>query len=309
MNVLRVIVLFACSAVLGSYAQVDRIATKVELDEVVITAQKEGFNVEAFIQQVMDDTTFHKAFLNTRYHPHRLRSVLKVRAKDEQETATLFRTGHLHRNGDKVWLQLDTVHESGKLRNRDSTFRYLTAEMYDEVFFSKGEIIADNTVASRKLELHRGSKLDKYKSELKKFMFDPGSEIASVPFIGHKLALFNDDMAPLYDFRISADERNGHQCWVFSAEAKPEFRDGRTVIKKMDTWFDHVTNNVIARSYRIAHSSVILDFDITIRVENTIIDGALVPTLVDYDGDWDIPMKKRELVRFVLNYSGWRIIG
>lgn len=55
-----------------------------------------------------------------------------------------------------------------------------------------------------------------------------------------------------------------------------------------------MTNNVIARTYRIAHSSVILDFDITIRVENTIIDDALVPTLVDYDGDWDIPMKKRE---------------
>lgn len=309
MKHLRVVALFACSTVIGVRAQVDRIATKVELDEVVITAQKDGFNVEAFIQQVMDDTTFHKAFLNTRYHPHRLRSVLKVRAKDEQENATLYRTGHLHRNGDMVWLQLDTVHESGKLRHRDSTFRYLTAEMYDEVFFPKGEIIADNTVASRKLELHRGSKLDKYKSELKKFMFDPGSEIASVPFIGHKLALFNDDMAPLYDFKISADERNGHQCWVFRAEAKPEFRDGRTVIKKMDTWFDHVTNNVIARSYRIAHSSMILDFDITIRVENTIIDGALVPTLVDYDGDWDIPMKKRELVRFVLNYSGWRIIG
>ncbi|MGV3637345.1 MAG: hypothetical protein ACO1NQ_06810 [Flavobacteriales bacterium] len=304
-----IIALHACSTGMVASAQVDRIATQVELDEVVITAQKEGFNVEAFIQQVMDDTTFHKAFLNTRYHPHRLRSVLKVRAKDEQEMATLYRTGFLHRNGDKVWLQLDTVHESGRLRNRDSTFRYLTAEMYDEIFFPKGEITADNTVASRQLELHRGSKLEKYKSELKKFMFDPGSEIASVPFIGHKLALFNDDMAPLYDFRISAGERNGQQCWVFSAEAKPEFRDGRTVIKKMDTWFDHVTNNVMARSYRIAHSSIILDFDITIWVENTIIDGALVPTLVDYDGDWDIPMKKRELVRFVLNYSGWRIIG
>ena len=45
-----------------------------------------------------------------------------------------------------------------------------------------------------------------------------------------------------------------------------------------------------------------------IRVENTIIDGALVPTLVDYDGERDIPMKKRELVRFVLEYSGWRVI-
>ncbi|MBL7952666.1 MAG: hypothetical protein JNM62_13215 [Flavobacteriales bacterium] len=305
----RVIAVFTIGlAVSATFGQVERIAAEVELDEVVITAQQEGFNVETFIRQVMEDTTFHKAFLNTRYHPHRLRSVLNVRAKDEQETASLYRTGFLHRNGDKVWLELDTVHESGKLRNRDSTFRYLTAEMYDDVFFPKGEITADNTVASRKLQLESGSKIERYKSELKKFMFDPGSEIGSVPFIGHKLALFNEHMAPFYDFKITAGERNGHQCWVFSAEAKPEFRDGRTVIKTMDTWFDHVSNNVIARQYRIAHSSVILDFDIKIRVETAIIDGALVPTDVDYDGDWDIPMKRRELVRFALNYSGWRII-
>lgn len=310
MAAVRGILLVASSVIhLSSIAQVDRIATRVELDEVVITAQREGFDVEDFVRRVMEDTTFHKAFLNTRYHPHRLRSLLKVRAKDERETASLYRTGFLHRDGDQVWLQLDTVHEQGRLRDRDSSFRYLTAEMYDEVFFPKGRITADNTVASRKLELERGSRSDRYKSELKKFMFDPGSEIASVPFIGHKLALFDEDMAPLYDFKIRADERNGHQCWVFSASAKPEFRDGRTVIKTMDTWFDHVNNNVIARQYRIAHASVILDFDIRIRVENTIIDGALVPTLVDYDGDWDIPFKKRELVRFILEYTGWRVIG
>jgi len=309
MHVLRALVFAAGSSAVVASAQVERIAAEVELDEVVITAQQAGFNVEGFIRQVMEDTTFHKAFLNTRYHPHRLRSLLKVRTKDEKETASLYRTGYLHRDGDQVWQQLDTVYEQGKLRNRDSTFRYLTAEMYDDVFFPKGRITADNTVASRKLVLQRGSKLERYKSELKKFMFDPGSEIGSVPFIGDKLALFNEDMAPLYDFGIRADERNGHQCWVFSAAAKPEFRDGRTVIKTMDTWFDHVTNNVIARQYRIAHSSIILDFDIKIRVENTIVEGALVPTLVDYDGDWDIPMKKRELVRFVLEYSGWRVIG
>jgi hypothetical protein len=309
MHVLRALVFAAGSSAVVASAQVERIAAEVELDEVVITAQQAGFNVEGFIRQVMEDTTFHKAFLNTRYHPHRLRSLLKVRTKDEKETASLYRTGYLHRDGDQVWQQLDTVYERGKLRHRDSTFRYLTAEMYDDVFFPKGRIVADNTVASRKLELQRGSKLERYKSELKKFMFDPGSEIGSVPFIGDKLALFNEDMAPLYDFRIRADERNGHQCWVFSAAAKPEFRNGRTVIKTMDTWFDHVTNSVIARQYRIAHSSVILDFDIRIRVENTIVEGALVPTLVDYDGDWDIPMKKRELVRFVLEYSGWRVIG
>lgn len=308
MMLLRAHAVMAFLAATACRAQVERIAARVELDEVVITARADGFDIEGFIRQVMEDTTFHKAFLNTRYHPHRLRSVLKVRNKEERETASMVRMGYLHRNGDKVWLQLDTVHEAGRLRDRDGGFRYLTAGMYDEVFFPAGMIPADNTVASRKLELVRGGRLEEYKSELKKFMFDPGSEIASVPFIGHKLALFSAEMSPFYDFKIGAAERSGHQCWLFSATAKADIGEGRTVIKAMDTWFDHVTNGVIARSYRIAHSSVILDFDITIHVENTIIEGALVPARVEYDGDWDLPLRKRELVRFVLDYSGWRII-
>ena len=151
----------------------------------------------------------------------------------------------------------------------------------------------------------RGDRFEKYKSELKKFMFDPGTEIASVPFIGDKLALFSPEMAVLYDFRIWSDESGGRACWVFSAEAKPDQRDGLTVIKSMDTWFDRESGSVLARNYRIASKSIILDFDITIKVRNAIVDGELVPTRVDYEGDWDIPLKQRELVRFYLEYSDW----
>jgi hypothetical protein len=105
--------------------------------------------------------------------------------------------------------------------------------------------------------VERGSRFDKYKSELKKFMFDPGSEIASVPFIGHKLALFEPDMAPSVRIPdLVAIRAIGRECWVFSAEAKPEFRDGRTVIKTMDTWFDQASGDVLARNYRIMSSSV-----------------------------------------------------
>jgi hypothetical protein len=163
-------------------------------------------------------------------------------------------------------------------------------------------------VAARKLEVVRGDRFEKYKSELKKFMFDPGSEIGSVPLIGHKLALFEPDMARFYDFAIRGEDRNGHACWVFSAQAKPEFRDGRTVIKAMETWFDQTTGDVIARQYRIANSSMVLDFDITIKVENRVLDGALLPVSVHYDGDWDIPFKKRELVSFQLFYSDWQVV-
>lgn len=62
---------------------------------------------------------------------------------------------------------------------------------------------------------------------------------------------------------------------------------------------------VIAREYRIAHASLVLDFDIAIQVDNQVVEGELVPTYIGYDGDWDIPMHKRELVRFRLRMHGW----
>ena len=40
-------------------------------------------------------------------------------------------------------------------------------------------------------------------------------------------------------------------------------------------------------------------------MENDVVGGDLVPMYLEYEGDWDIPFKKRELVRFYLSYSDW----
>lgn len=293
-------------------SQSDSLLKRVQLPEFVVSAEGADFDLASFMRQVMNDTTFYHAFLNTRYHPHHLRSVLNVRTKKEQHSATLFRRGRLQREGRNAELVLDSVSETGRLRERDGDFRYLTAEMYDDVFFPKGTYVASNRIADRNLELDRSSRFEKYKSELKKFMFNPGQEIASVPFIGDKLDIFTEDMAPLYDYVLDTDYRDGHHCWVFTAiardsvEGKPADKDD-TVIQRMETWFDMESMNVLARDYRIAHASIFLDFDISIRVENTVVQGELVPVLVRYDGDWDIPFKQRELVRFGLEYSDWRV--
>lgn len=292
----------------AAIAQPDTLRLQVTLDEVVISAQAQGFDVEAFIRQVQQDTTFHKAFLNTRFHQNRVRSGLRVHNKGEKETASLQRTARLLRLGPQAVMEMDSSVERGRLRDRKGEHRYLTVEMYDDVFFPQGVFLANNTVAARRLEVDRGSRFEKYKSELKKFMFDPGTEIASVPFIGHKLALFSPEMARFYQFRVWSDEKGGRPCWVFSADAHPEFRDGRTVIKTMDTWFDQGSGVVLAREYRIANSSMFLDFDITIRVQNTVLNGEPVPVRVDYDGDWDIPFRGREIVRFWLMYDDWQVV-
>jgi hypothetical protein len=241
-----------------------------------------------------------------------VKSLFRVRNKDERETASLYRRGRLVREGPVARIELDSVSEQGRLRERDGGLRYLTAEMYDDVFFPKGSWTASNRIAQRQQEIDRSSRFDKYKSELKKFMFNPGQEIASVPMIGDKLALFDQEMMPFYDYRIDQGFRSGHSCWVFSAVSKdtvdgdPADEDD-TVIKRMFTWFDQSGMQVVAREYRIAHASLILDFDISITVDNTLVNGELVPVKVTYDGVWDIPFKKREIVRFFLDYSDWQV--
>lgn len=295
------------AAVPRTSAQQDTLLGHITLDEVVIRAQSEGFDVPTFVRQVRTDTSFHKAFLNTRFHPHQVISHLAVRGKEERELARSFIRARLVRSGGHAMLVQDSIRESGRLRDRRGDHRYLTAEMYQEVFFPQGTFRADNTVAGRKLELERGGRIERYKSELKKFMFDPGSEIASVPFIGDKLALYDASMAPFYTHRIWSDARNGRSCWVFSSDALPESDPDDTVIKEMDTWFDQESGLVMARTYRISHRSLVLDFDIRIAVENQLLEGQVVPVMVVYAGDWDIPFAKREIVQFDLRYSDWSI--
>jgi hypothetical protein len=290
----------------------DTLTNVYQLGPVVIHGRAAGLDLEGFMGHVMGDTSFLHAFLNMRYWPHGVESGLAVRNKGEREQATLYRKGRLVRRGAQAELRVDSAAESGKLRERDGGMRYLTAELYEDLFWPTGTWRADNSIATYQKGRGGKGRMEKYKEELKQFMFNPGQEIASVPFIGDKLALFDPAMAPFYDFGIAQEQRGGRPCWLFSAVVKDSLegrpvRDNATVIKRMRTWFDQGTMQVIAREYRIAHASLILDFDIRIRVENTMVNSELVPIYITYDGDWDIPFHKREMVKFWLKLDGWDV--
>ncbi|MBP8823985.1 MAG: hypothetical protein KBH07_10100 [Flavobacteriales bacterium] len=295
---------------LQAQGEEDTITNVYQLGDVVIHGRAEGLDLEGFMQQVKNDTSFLHAFLNMRYWPHAVESGLTVRNKGEKEKATLYRKGRFFRKGQQAELRMDSTAESGNLRSRKGEMRYLTAELYDDLFWPKGTWAADNSIAAYERARGGHGRMEKYKEELKQFMFNPGQEIASVPFIGDKLALFEPAMAPLYDFGIDQQFRNGQPCWMFSAEAKDSLHgkpmgDDATVIKRMRTWFDQRSMQVLAREYRIAHASLILDFDISIQVDNTVVGGELVPTFIRYDGDWDIPLHKREIVGFWMRLTDW----
>ncbi|MBK8341654.1 MAG: hypothetical protein IPK99_17500 [Flavobacteriales bacterium] len=289
-----------------SIAQQDGILPVIVLDEFVVRAQADGFDIPTFIQLVKEDTTFHHAFLNMRVHPHRTVGTLRVRDVRERGTAEMYRDAHLVRMGAYAELIVDSAYERGKLRNAKGGHRFLTAELFEDLFFPSGQRIANSTIPDHLVEGDATSRIERYKNELKRFMFNPGQELARVPWIGDKLALFEPRMAAFYDYKLWSNPRNGHACWVFSADAKAGSDEDDTVIKHMDTWFDQATGQVIAREYRIAHNSLLLGFDISIQADLDVEEGLLVPTHVTYDGVWDIPLQRKERVRFHLRNSAWQ---
>jgi hypothetical protein len=188
---------------------------------------------------------------------------------------------------------------NGNVKNRKGEWKYLTAEMYDDIFFPSSPQKVSNMIVSTDQELVSGSKLDKHKAQLKRMMFNPGAEIENVPFIGDKMAIFEPHMVPLYDYGIFLTTRDSVECIAFSCFVKPGM-ESDAVIQDLTSYFDIDTKEVIAREYRLAHSTLLFDFDISMKIDNRQQDGWLLPEKVWYSGYWNAILMKREIITFEL---------
>lgn len=291
----------------AALAQTD-VAKLVKLKEFVVSASLEDFDVEDFIRQVQEDTTFYQAFLNLRYYPHDIKGAMVVYNKDESERGKLQRRARQFVSTDhRMWVEITWERSNRKLRKRNGEWKYLTAEMYHELFFPSTKQKVGNRIIDKNQELVSGSRMEKHKAQLKKMMFNPGAEIENVPLIGDKMAIFSEEMMQYYTYSIyAANWKDSIPCVVFSCATKDGEED-ETVIRDMTTYFDRDTHEVLAREYRLAHNTLIFDFDISMKVENQQIDGRLLPVHVRYEGFWDIPFKKPEIISFQLECTDYVI--
>lgn len=270
----------------------------VELAPFVISADN-SLDVEDFMQKVLVDSSFYQAFINLKYIPHDIRSTLFVRNKGEKEKGKLDRTARQQLDNGQRKVEILTEESNGRIYKKNGYHRYLTAEMYDEVFFpTEPEDVGPDMTRFEQLE-KKGSKMDKYRSQLKKMMFNPGQEIVSVPFIGDKMDIFSEEMIGYYDFSIySAYTPDSVYCYVFQVDAKDGIRSNKTVIKKMTSYFNKETMEVMSREYRLVNNTLLFEFDIWMKVENDRRGGKLLPRRIQYIGDWDVPFKAAEIISF-----------
>lgn len=267
----------------------------VTLKEVVV---RSNLNVPAFIKRVKDDTTFHKAFLNLKVLGYTSLNDIRMLDKKGEVKATLVSKTEQSVGHGCRWMNILEEKSTGDIFDNKHQYNYYTAQLYSSIFFAHDTVCGENNIVAGTTFTTQGkSGISKHKEQLKMLFFNPGKRIPGLPFIGNKIALFDDDVAALYDFTIDMMEYKGEMCYVFHIAPLTTLSSSqkdKIVINEMTTWFDTDTWEIRGRNYDLSYSAGVYDFNVHIEVEMTKFGEYLVPKVMRYNGDWDVIFKKRE---------------
>lgn len=290
-----------------SYAQeVDTTAfsERISLDTFIVRARNEGFDVPNFIRLIKEDTTFYKAFKTMRLKTYNAENYINCFNKKGESVASLVsETKQIYRDGCRT---MSTLEEkvTGDFYTKKGNYNYFTAQLYASLFFTSGKVCNENNIVrgSMSRELSGMNRIEKSKVQLKLLMFNPGASIPGLPFIGNKVGIFEPDVAKMYDFSLSAETKNGMETYKFAAVPKPEYRK-KVVINKFITWFDPENYSIIARDYSLSYDALGYDFDVDMYVTLRQVGKDLLPSFIQYRGNWKVVTKARERVNFKAEFT------
>lgn len=272
----------------------------VNLDEHVVKAKRYGFDVNGFIRRVEEDTTFYRAFKNLRVVGFTADNDIRITDKKGGKTVAslLSRTQQHMRNGCRSMEVLEEK-TTGNFYDRKGDYNYYTAELYANLFFTKGTVCNEDSGPAK------GS-LARHRSQLKQLIFNPGKPITGVPVVGSKVAVFDRNLMRYYDFSVTSGTFAGVDCYVFGAVMKKNLSSidrAEIVYDQLITWFSKETMEIVGRRYSLSYKTLIFDFNVKMNVEMTKFGDLLLPALITYDGTWNVPFKKRETALFTARFS------
>lgn len=277
------------------------IMSVIHLDSFVVTATRQGFDVKDFIELVQKDESFYQSFRNLRFLSYQSKNNIEFYDKNNQEIATY--KSVILQKAEGFCRTMDILSEdfSGNYFKKKRELRYYTAELYDRLFFTHGKVCESSL-----LEAPAPRGMDKHIEQLKKLIFQPGEKV-EVPLIGGKTAIFEPSMMPYYDYSISSKKyQNQIDCYVFSVKVKPEAKASKTVIKSLETYFDKINFQVIARDYQLVYQGTAFEFNVTMNIKLRKLGKDYVPEYLSYKGYWDIPTQKPEIANFSATFYDFK---
>jgi hypothetical protein len=267
----------------------------VTLKEVVV---RSNLNVPAFIDRVQEDTTFYKAFRNLKVLGYTALNDIRMLEKKGAVKATLnSRTQQLTKDGCR-WMKVLEEMTTGDMYDKQRNFNYYTANLYAGLFFAKDTICGEtNIVKGNEFNTKDKTGIEKHKEQLKMLFFNPGKKIPGIPFIGNKIAVFDEEVSKLYDFVIDMNTFNGEMCYIFKLTPRADLTAGekdKIVINEMTTWFNINNWDIVARNYDLSYSAGVYNFNVNMEVEMTRFEDLLVPKVLRYNGSWGVMFKGKE---------------
>jgi hypothetical protein len=284
-----------------SFAQDTTVFYKNQSFQLTDVVVRNNFNIPAFIDYVRNDTTFYKAFKNLRILNFTSLNYIRMKDKRGNISASLdSKTRQTYANGCRT---MEVLEEKTSGDFYDGTdYNYTTAELYASLFFTKGKVCGETNIIGAKSFSTKGkSGIAKHKEQLKQLFFNPGHKIPGIPFIGDKIALFDEDVASLYDFKIDKRDYMGQSCYVFAITPRIDLttgEKGKIVIDEMTTWFNAQSLEIIGRNYNLSYKTGVYDFNVNMEIQLEKIGELLVPKVLRYKGEWDVVFKKKERADF-----------
>jgi hypothetical protein len=291
---------------MSSNAQ-DTLLPMVQLDDVLISEENNGFSVEDFIGYVKKDTTFYLGFKHLRYYQHKYSSELNIYNKKNIKIGKLNRIGQHFSQDNKAWVIDDSTYFSGKIYKRNGDYKYYTTEAFDEVFFPE-----DTIDVSLEISEEKGNDESQNMRDAKTIGFSIGTDNVEQSKGGasKKLAIFDIDMQKYYDYIIGDTTYNNIPCYVFTVRVKEGLnknQKGKALIRKVLSYFDKSNFNVVYREYKFVYSNWLISLDMDVVVSLDYVNNIHVPTYISYSGFWKVLFFKKERANFRLKLFDYQI--
>ncbi len=272
----------------------------IVLDSFIV---KSGFDTRAFIRRVQNDTTFYKAFKSLHLVPFSAVNTFTAFGKKGEVIASMHNQNKqlINKRGCRI-TQVTSQETTGDFLKKDGSYNYYTAELFFNLFYSDQWVCDQSDVVAGGLEMQGSSRLEKSKYELKQLMFNPGSRVRGVPFMGDRASLFEEAEAEKYNFSIRQEIFEGIDCYRFSITPKPDYIK-KVVYNELVTWFRKDDYSIVGRDYELSYNTLLYDFNVRMKVRTKQIGHKLYPVTINYDGDWHVFTKKRERMKVTVDFK------
>ncbi len=261
-----------------------------------INIKSHRLNAQDFIDAVVADTGFYKAFRNMKRYSFIAENHIYTYDKKNKIEGEIYRKIKHTVIGNKHQNEYLVKQDKGNVYKKNGKYQLYTVEMFDYIFNN-----AYNSDFSKNDPLAGVGKNGSYKDKLKTLIFAPGRKVTGLPFISGKTEIFGRDMRQFYNYEFARGKYlDSIPVYRFKVTQKPSTAEGDVIIKELTTIFDMRTFKILGRYVDLKYSNFLFDFDVKMNIELIPFNGELLPAKISYQGEWNVPFHKVERCSFLI---------